>query len=69
MRNFKKYAEAGKKKMPRQQEMRFQEVLMLKHMADDDPHEGVYNAFIMAYNAGFEAGARYGTKHRKGVTV
>ena len=66
MRNFEKYAEAGKKELPRQQEMRFQEYLMLKHMADDDPRDGVYNAVIMAYNAVSRLGRDMGQSTRRG---
>ena len=68
MRDFKKYAEVGKAKMPRQQEMNIQEYLSLKRMADDDPNEGAYKAITTAYNAGFEAGTRYGFR-RKGVSA
>ena len=64
-RNIEVYAEAGARKL-RQQAKRYdlttEEMLQLGDKAES---EGALTAIITAYNAGFEAGTRYGAKESK----
>ena len=66
MRDFKKYAEDGKKKMPRSYEMSGKEMKMLNDMAAES-REGFWSALFMAYNAGFEAGIRFAKRQKEGA--
>lgn len=63
-RNIEVYAEAGARKIEQAKwyDLTTEEMFQL---GDKAKSEGTFTAIITAYNAGFEAGTRYGAKKPK----
>lgn len=66
IRNIKEYAEKGRKRITRRYDLGLVEAYSLRKMTDEGI-DGVWDALITAYHAGFEAGYRQTTRKMKGA--